>query len=205
MKKSKILALLLALPLVAVFLAACGGDDEGESASPATDAAFVTEMIPHHDSAIEMAKIAQKRAEHPEIKQLADDIVATQSAEIETLNQISDDLGDQDAGASLGLSSDEMGMSMDTSMLETAEPFDREFIDMMVPHHQGAILMAHAELADGTNSDAKALADEILTGQSGEIEEMNSWRTKWYGGPSPAGGIPEYEGSADGGHESMDH
>ena len=205
MKKTKILVLLLALPLVAVFLAACGGDDEGDGSSQATDAAFVAEMTPHHESAIEMAKIAQERAEHPEIKQLADDIIAAQSQEIETLTQISDDLGDEDAGASLGLSSDEMGMSMDASMLETAEPFDREFIDMMIPHHQGAILMAHEELAKGTNGDAKALAEQILTGQSGEIEEMNNWRTKWYGCPSPSGGIPEYEGGADGGHERTDH
>jgi uncharacterized protein (DUF305 family) len=42
----------------------------------------------------------------------------------------------------MGMSDAEMGMDMDPAMLEDAEPFDRAFIDMMVPHHKGAVAMA---------------------------------------------------------------
>lgn len=181
---------------IAVITIASGGDDESTEASASTDAAFVAEMGPHHESAIEMAKIAQDRAEHPEIEQLADDIVASQSEEIETLAAIDERL-DEDAG-SLGLSSEEMSMgSMDMSMLETAKPFDRAFIDMMIPHHQGAIAMARVELENGVDEETKALATDVIEAQSREIEQMNEWRTEWYGEPSPAGGVPaEGEGSS---------
>ena len=191
---------LLMLSAVALVLAACGDDDEGSD--EATDAAFVAEMIPHHESAIEMAEIAQDRAEHPEIEQLADDIIATQSEEIDQLTAISERLGE--AGGSLGFSEHEMGMSMDTSMLESAKPFDREFIDMMVPHHQSAILMAREELANGTDEESMTLAEEIIAAQSSEIDQMNEWRTDWYGAPSPAGGVPD-EGDTSSEHEGRSH
>lgn len=202
-RKTPLLALLLALPVAALLLSACGGSDD-EALDESTDAAFAAEMVPHHESAIEMAEIAQKRAEHPEVRQLADDIVASQSQEIATLNQISDRIGDENAGTSMGMSSEEMGMHSDPAELEMAKPFDQAFIDMMIPHHQGAITMSHAELANGTDEEAKALAESIIAAQSSEIEQMNEWRTKWYGEPSPAGGVPDNAG-ASGDHEAMGH
>jgi uncharacterized protein (DUF305 family) len=198
--------LVLAVPAFGLTLSACGDDETDSGTSGAeTDAAFVAEMIPHHESAIEMAQIAQKQAEHPEIKKLADAIVSTQSEEIETLDQISERLGDEHSGASLGMSEAEMGTHMDSSSLEGAEPFDQEFIDMMIAHHQGAITMAEYELANGSDEEAMALAEDIISAQTREIEQMNDWREQWYGAPSPEGGVP---GEADGeapDHEAMGH
>ena len=91
----------------------------------------------------------------------------------------------------MGMSQSQMGMDMDLPMLRRVQPFDREFIDMMVPHHQAAIVMARMELAGGDDAEAKALATEIIEAQSREIEQMNEWRTDWYGSPSPAGGVPD--------------
>ena len=71
-----------------------------------------------------------------------------------------------------------MGMNMDDSMLMTADPFDREFIDMMVPHHQGAIRMARVQLAKGKDPQLRKLATAIIAAQSKEIEQMNSWRMR---------------------------
>lgn len=195
--------LVVVLGLLATLLAACGsgddmstdgmsGHDMGDMAMTAegdTDAGFVNDMKPHHESAIEMAEIAQRRAQHREIATLADDIVAAQSSEIDELEQISDRLG-ASTDASLGLSMDAMGMEMDTASLESAKPFDRAFIDMMIPHHQGAIEMARVELEQGSDAQTKDLAKRIIAAQTREIEEMNAWRTQWYGEPSPAGGVP---------------
>lgn len=181
--------------MLAVLLSACGGDDDDEQ--PPIDAAFAAEMIPHHESAILMAEIATERADHKEVKQLAQEIIATQGTEIETLEGLQSRLG-PDEGATLGLSEADMGMSMDHSTLQTAEPFDRAFIDMMVAHHQGAIQMARVELAQGTDPETKALADAIVAAQSSEIEQMNEWRTEWYGSPSPAGGVPDESASESG-------
>jgi hypothetical protein len=81
-------------------------------------------------------------------------------------------------------------MDMEMSMLEDAKRFDQMFIDMMVPHHQGAIRMARIELAEGNDSRLQEIATAIIDAQSREIEGMNEWRVKWCGSPSPAGGVP---------------
>jgi uncharacterized protein (DUF305 family) len=186
-----LLPLLAALALVLV--TACGEDEEpaGGAAGNGIDLAFVSEMAPHHESAVEMAEMAEERGEHPEIKRLAGEIIKAQNAEIQTLEGLATDL--EQAGiekGDLGIPENGMGMGHDSAMLETAKPFDREFIDMMIPHHQAAIDMARIELEEGENPEAKRLAQDIVDAQAKEIQEMNSWRTDWYGKPSPAGGVP---------------
>ena len=174
-KRTKLLALLAAGTLA---VAGCGADDgSGESASKAggngTDRAFVAEMIPHHQSAVEMAEIALKRGESPFVKGLAEDIVRTQKAEIQTLRR--EDAQLAEAGVkkgALGVPAHMMGMSEDTAQLKTVTPFDDPFIKMMVPHHKGAIEMAKVELAKGSDPELKALAQEIIDAQQREIEEM---------------------------------
>ena len=49
---------------------------------------------------------------------------------------------------------------------------DRDFVDMMVPHHQGAIDMALAELKYGHNQQLRDLAQTIVTNQQREIVAM---------------------------------
>jgi uncharacterized protein (DUF305 family) len=90
----------------------------------------------------------------------------------------------------LGLAMDDMGMSMDGPDLATAKPYDRAFIDAMVPHHQGAIRMARAQLARGEDRELQRLATAIVSAQEREIRRMNAWRSTWYGAASPAGGVP---------------
>ena len=197
---------------IALFIAACGGDDDSsDSASNEehTDGAFISEMVPHHEAAIEMAQLAQTEAEHPEIKQLAARIIGSQGEEITQLEEAHQRLfgapiGSEDHG-DLGLSEEDSGMSHDTSALEGADPFDQAFIDMMIPHHQGAIRMSRIELASGSDLELKSLAEAIIEAQSSEIEDMNAWRQEWYGSPSPAGGVPEEGEEGEVSHEEMNH
>ncbi len=90
----------------------------------------------------------------------------------------------------LGLTMAQSGMTMNMSALNGAKPFDRAFIDMMIPHHQGAIRMARAELARGTDPQLRTIAQGIIADQTKEIGGMNTWRMSWYGHASPAGGVP---------------
>ena len=52
--------------------------------------------------------------------------------------------------------------------------FDARFLVQMTAHHQGAITMAHTELDDGENPDARALAQKIIDAQTAEIATMTA-------------------------------
>jgi len=62
------------------------GAEEIEGADD-VDQAFAAAMIPHHEGAIEMAKLARERAQHEEIRLLADDIISAQEREIGILER----------------------------------------------------------------------------------------------------------------------
>lgn len=160
------------------------------------DKAFVRQMIPHHQMAVTMAETAQKEAEHKELKTLADAIIASQNKEIDAMRDIAGDLdvtpdapmseGAMGEGksmgadaATLGLGMDEMGMSMGMMNLEDADPFDLAFIDEMIPHHEGAIRMAKAQLERGENAELKAISTAIIAAQEKEISDMSDWRAAW--------------------------
>jgi uncharacterized protein (DUF305 family) len=194
----------LAVVLAGTVLAACGGDEAtveagGETAASQgneTDQAFIAGMVPHHDGAIEMAEIARERGESDFVRELAEDIIESQGEEIATMRAVKQDL--DAAGVTegdLGVPEHEMGMDMDVGMLRTTPQFDRDFIDMMVPHHQGAIRMARVELARGGDERLTTLATEIIEAQEREIVAMNEHREQEFGAASPAGGVPP-EGEA---------
>jgi len=60
-------------------------------------------------------------------------------------------------------------------------PFDRQFIDMMVPHHMSAVAMAQIALTRARHPQIKALARSIISDQNSEISQMKTWRQQWYG------------------------
>lgn len=63
-------------------------------------------------------------------------------------------------------------------------PFDRAFIDGMVPHHEEAIAMAKQAKAAGLSEpQLVAIADAIIATQQKEIDQMQGWRRDWYGSP----------------------
>jgi uncharacterized protein (DUF305 family) len=173
-----------ALPALAIagalIAAGCGSDNSAagsRSAAPGNpvDRAFVAHMIPHHQSAVQMAKIAQRRGQSAFVKRLAADIVRTQTEEIAAMR--AEDQRLQRAGVkhgSLGVPEHMMGMSGDVASLKTAKPFDRAFLRMMIPHHEGAVVMAKAELAKGKDPALKRLAQNIIAAQQREIREMRT-------------------------------
>lgn len=58
--------------------------------------------------------------------------------------------------------------------------FDLRFIDGMMPHHQGAIAMAKEAQQKSQRPEIKKLADEIISAQTKEIAELQTWRKQWY-------------------------
>ena len=71
----------------------------------------------------------------------------------------------------------------------TDAPFDAQFIDGMIVHHQGAIVMAKQALERSSRPEIKALAQNIVTAQESEIARMREWRRGWF--PD----VPETQGT----------
>jgi uncharacterized protein (DUF305 family) len=147
-----------------------------------SDKAFIDAMVPHHQGAIEMARVALKNAEHAEIKELSRNIISSQQAEIEELKSIKQgEFGT--SNVPMEMSPEQMrsmGMMMDPQELANREPFDKAFIDAMISHHQSAIEMAEVAYEKSKNPRIKELAENIMSAQKREIEQMKQWRKDWY-------------------------
>lgn len=180
----------------AVVLTGCSGGsdtndtDAGSSASQSAefndaDVAFAQGMIVHHEGALEMAQMADGRAQNPQVLDLADRIEAAQDPEIKTMTGWLEDWdqptsADESGGMDMEGGMDMGGMNMDMSGLEAASgaEFDRMWLEMMTEHHRGAVDMAETEIADGQDADAIALAEQIVESQSAEIDEMETLLTE---------------------------
>lgn len=140
------------------------------------DATFIDSMIVHHESAIAMANQALQEAARPEVKALAQAIVAAQEAEIAQLRAWRATWYPELAETA--------GMAMDMGPMEVvagAEPFDQRFIQAMIPHHEGAIAMARDALQNAEHQEIKDLAQAVVTAQEGEVTQMTMWLQEWYG------------------------
>jgi uncharacterized protein (DUF305 family) len=147
-----------------------------------SDERFIDAMVPHHQGAVEMAEVALENAEHEEIRSLAEDIVTAQEAEIEQLKKIKQ----REFGTSevpMEMSQEQMrgmGMTMDPQHLAHREPFDKAFIDAMIPHHESAIEMAQLARKESDIPEIQDLSSNIIDAQRREISEMQEWRERWY-------------------------
>ena len=174
-------AVILLLVALILGLSACGGDDDSAAdgvAGAEFDRAFIDAMVPHHESALEMARSAQAAGlTEPELEQVADDILATQQTEIDQMKEWRDEwFGssdvDPDGAAALGMSDEQMGMAHDADDLLNSGDVDSDFATMMIDHHQGAIEMAELALERAEHDELKKLAEAIIDAQQREIEVL---------------------------------
>ena len=65
-------------------------------------------------------------------------------------------------------------------------PYDLQFLDTMIEHHQDAVNMTKPILAKTDNAELKAFASKIIADQNKEISQMKDWRKKWFDGEPAA-------------------
>lgn len=186
---------LFAVVLAALFLSACtnteperseGHTDHTQSESGgdaqathnADDVTFARDMMPHHEQALQLVDLARDRSSDPALLQLASGIAAAQGPEMDQLAGMLRSWGED---PDVGMDHSGHGMAMpgmvdDATMkrlesLRGAE-FDTLWLESMIAHHQGAVEMAKAEIANGDDAAAKALAGEIIKAQEAEIAQM---------------------------------
>lgn len=145
------------------------------------DVDFVNLMIPHHQGAVDMARIELKYGTDPKVRDLARRIEAAQQPQIDQMTKwrLNHPVTrtDNDAVARLALTAANDHMMKDmhhgpaTSRAPPGKP-DHQFLDMMSPHHQGAVEMGEAELKYGKDPEIRALAQAINEVQRREIAEM---------------------------------
>jgi len=201
--RPKLRPLVLALVTLglAVGPAACGSDDDKDQQPGAgkqaekVEKAFLSGMLHHHESAISMATIARERGKDPYINKLGLAIVTTQEREMDQMDAIYKRLyksglkPDPKAHDGLGLSAGEAGMTHSertNESLRKANPFDRAFVDQMIPHHRGAVRMSQVVLRTSTDKELRKLAEGIIATQTREIDEMNAFRAKKFGSKLPS-------------------
>lgn len=183
----------LPLTIALLVLAACGQDHEAgspatgpepqavttASAAPAYDLQFLDTMSKHHQGAVDMAAAAQGKISNKELKALVQRIPADQQKEIDQMKSWREQWY---PGAATAENMQMPGMSMsmmDMGHMQSMKPgrdYDLMFIDMMVPHHEGAILMSQEALAKAERAEVKALAQKIIDAQTKEIEAMKRWK-----------------------------
>lgn len=164
-------------------LTACGADGTARSAAHNdADVSFASDMIIHHEQAIEMAQMVDDNTVDPAVADLADRIEAAQAPEIELMtgwleewDEPVPDQGAMDHSNMEGM--DGMAGMMtaeDMAALEAADgaAFQTMWLEMMIEHHQGAVEMARSVLDEGQYEPARKVAETIIETQQAEIEEM---------------------------------
>ncbi|WP_008316962.1 DUF305 domain-containing protein [Leptolyngbya sp. PCC 6406] len=156
------------------------------------DLRFIDAMIIHHEGAVVMAEAALANSQREEIRQLATDIIAAQEQEIAQM-QTWRQAWYPDAPADPVMYHAEMNHDMPMSAEMAAamtmamdlgpgdEGFDLRFINAMIPHHEGAVVMAEDLQQKSDRAEMQTLATEIIAAQEGEIVQMLAWRRAWYG------------------------
>jgi uncharacterized protein (DUF305 family) len=168
---------------VLLLLAACGGEDGsdpggGGATGAEFDRAFIDAMVPHHESAIEMAEAAKEAGlTQEELIEVADAILATQQQEIDRMKEwraewFGSSAIDPEGAAGLGMSTEQMGMEHDADVLLRSGDVDTDFAQMMITHHQGAIDMARLALERAEHEELQELAGAIIEAQEGEISVL---------------------------------
>lgn len=165
------------------------GSERDTAAPNDADVTFTQNMIPHHQQAIEMAKLVDAHTKRPPLRTLADAIVASQGQEITLMQGWLRAWGKPATPAGMDHGAMQMpGMMSEMEMrqlrLSNGRDFDLAFVDMMTAHHQGAIEMGNTELRDGSLPEVKRLAEQIIDAQQAEIDKFAKWQRQWEATPS---------------------
>jgi uncharacterized protein (DUF305 family) len=181
---------LLALVAVVV-LAACGDPAPtppatgAQSAFNDADVRFLQAMIPHHQQAIDAAKLVTGRTDRSQLVTLAETITTSQAAEIQTMEGWLERWQQPlPATKQMAHEAEHVWGMMNEGELDWLarlddHEFDLGFTTSMKTHHLGAIKMASSILQEGRSPEVRMLASQILTAQQDEVDQLTRWHDAW--------------------------
>ncbi|VXD11946.1 DUF305 domain-containing protein [Planktothrix paucivesiculata] len=149
------------------------------------DLRFIDGMIPHHKGAVKMSEQVLQKSNNPEVKKLAEEIIKAQEKEIAQMQEWRKtwypDAKDAimyhaPMGHSMSMSKEDMESMMMMADLGPADAgFDQRFVEAMIPHHEGALIMAKDAQVKSKRPEIQQLAQAILVSQAAEIKLMKKW------------------------------
>jgi uncharacterized protein (DUF305 family) len=136
---------------------------------------FMEGMIDHHMMAVMMAEMCLEKAIHSELVQQCQEIIATQSQEIEMMQTwLMEWYGIE------YMPDMQMGEMMGHMMMDPAQ-FEVWFMKKMIGHHATAIKEAETCLEKAYHPELLSMCQDIIVTQAMEIDLMQSWLCEWYG------------------------
>lgn len=164
-------------------------------ASAEYDLQFIDTMIKHHQMAVMMGEAAIQKGADAKVKEFGRKVVEDQKKDIARLAVWRQQWYPNAADAHTMQLPGAASMNMDMGHMQTSSghDFDMMFVDMMIPHHRGALEMSRDALQKAQRQELKEFAQETIDKQEKEIAELEAWK-KSMGMPSSTGA------SAKGGH-----
>ncbi len=176
--KNAIHRLLLAIAIFTVMFAVVVAPVSADAPAPDKQTSkyeirFMENMIDHHAMAIMMAEMCLDKAVHPELISMCQNIITTQSQEIQEMQTWLRDW--------YGISYEpDMNMGgMNGHMKKDPAQFEVWFMKRMIGHHAQAIKEAEGCLEKAYHSELKGLCQNIIVTQSQEIDQMQTWLCEW--------------------------
>lgn len=148
------------------------------------DVDFVAGMIPHHQGAVDMARVQLKYGKDEDLRELAQRIITWQEAEIGFMSQwLSGRTSnyrakDADKKPSTIAYTEQMHAMHKDMAIDFTGNADIDFARGMIPHHQAAIDMAWTLKEYGMDTSLRKMASEVIRSQGQEIALMQEWLAK---------------------------
>lgn len=144
-----------------------GWSDMMQHVDISSEEEFIKHMIPHHQEAVDTASRVSSITQNAELKLLTDAIVLAQQDEI---NMMESRLQDWYSTGTLQVIYEPM--MRDTSTISAITTIEKMWLEDMIHHHMGAVMMAKNVLRLDSRPEVVSFAREVITAQSNEIVLM---------------------------------
>lgn len=143
---------------------------------------FANLMIMHHQMAIDMSRLEIQKGSDPTIKKMANGIIAAQEIEVKEMQQFIQNykipVSKNQTSNSSKIATEMKSMMNKMNQITMTNNVDKDYVAMMIPHHESAVAMAKYQLKFGTQNNLISLAKNIIEDQNYEIQAFKNWESK---------------------------
>jgi uncharacterized protein (DUF305 family) len=166
-----------ALALVVLVATGCGNDAKKDKLSPQDS--FLVDMIPHHEGAVEWAKLVLERGERPELREMAAATIKGSTADIEEMQRL---LGPEKMLKHKGHShgGEHFGPA-GIAQIRKGVITDKVLLDWMIDHHAVGTDAGHGTVPQIDNAEIMVLVESMNGRLDKGLDKMRAWRIEWYG------------------------